>query len=93
LSALKNTADSLDALARDADAMKVAANAEAAGRRSFDFAQKQMTLGQVGALQARTAEQAYAQAAAALAIARAARYADTAALYQALGGGWSDKAD
>jgi len=89
LAGLKNVADTLDALSRDADALKLAAVSEAAARRSLDFTQRQTTLGQVGALQARLAEQAYAQAEAALVSAQAARYADTAALYQALGGGWS----
>jgi NodT family efflux transporter outer membrane factor (OMF) lipoprotein len=88
LAALKNVADCLDALARDADAQKAAAAAEAAARRSLTYAQRQLTLGQVGALQARTAEQAYVQAESALVAAQAARLADTTALFQALGGGW-----
>jgi cobalt-zinc-cadmium resistance protein CzcA len=89
LSALKAVADSLDALDQDASALKVATTAAAAARRGLTFAQRQRTLGQIGALQARTAEQAYAQAHAALVGAQAARYSDTAALFQALGGGWS----
>ena len=93
LAALKNVADCLDALRIDANALNTAAAAEAAGRRSLDFSQRQMTLGQVGALAARNAEQAYAQAQGALVNARAARYADTAALFQALGGGWSGATD
>jgi NodT family efflux transporter outer membrane factor (OMF) lipoprotein len=89
LSALKNVADCLDALARDADALKSAQIAATAAERGMTFTERQATLGQVGALQARLAVQAYAQAEGAFVQARAARYADTAALFQALGGGWS----
>jgi NodT family efflux transporter outer membrane factor (OMF) lipoprotein len=89
LQALKSMADTLDALGRDSEALAIAAKAEAASRRSLDFARRQQTLGQIGALAERAAEQTQAQAALALIAARAARYADTAALFQALGGGWS----
>jgi cobalt-zinc-cadmium resistance protein CzcA len=87
LNALKNVADSLDALARDADALGAAQTADAAAQRSLDFSRRQLALGQIGALAERGAEQAAAQARSALIAAQAARYADTAALYQALGGG------
>jgi outer membrane protein TolC len=40
-----------------------------------------------------TAEQTYQSAAVALVKARAQRFADTAALFQALGGGWWNRAD
>jgi NodT family efflux transporter outer membrane factor (OMF) lipoprotein len=93
LAALKAVADCLDALRIDAAALDTATTAEAAGRRGLDFAQRQLALGQVGALAARNAEQAYAQEEGSLVNARAARYTDTAALFQALGGGWSDAAD
>ena len=87
LGALKNVADSLDALMRDAETLKAAAAAEAAGRRSLEFVRTSRSLGQVGALDVLNAEQAYDQARTALAAASAARFADTAALYQALGAG------
>jgi NodT family efflux transporter outer membrane factor (OMF) lipoprotein len=87
LNALKNVADSLDALARDAEALRAAASADAAAQRSLDFSRRQLALGQIGALAERGAEQAAAQARSAHAIAQAARYADTAALFQAAGGG------
>ncbi|HUO21932.1 MAG TPA: efflux transporter outer membrane subunit [Caulobacteraceae bacterium] len=86
LNALKNVADSLDALTRDAETLKAASVAEAASRRSLTFAQKSRDLGETGALQVLTAEQTYAQARATLVAASAARFADTAALYQSLGG-------
>ena len=88
LGALKNVSDTLDALGRDAEALGAAAKADAAAERSLDFARRQLALGQIGALTERGAEQAAAQARSALAAAKAARYADTAALFQAVGGGW-----
>jgi NodT family efflux transporter outer membrane factor (OMF) lipoprotein len=86
LNALKNVADSLDALTVDANALQAASAAEVASKRSLDFAQKARELGESGALQVLTAEQTYAQARATLVVASAARFADTVALYQALGG-------
>jgi outer membrane protein TolC len=86
---LKNVADCLDALSRDADALRVAKTAAAGAERGLTFAQRQTALGETGALQDRLAVQAYAQAEATFVAAQAARYADTAALYQALGGSWS----
>jgi cobalt-zinc-cadmium resistance protein CzcA len=87
LNALKNVADSLDALARDAETLSAAASADAAAQRSLDFSRRQLALGQIGALAERSAEQAAAQARSVHAAAEAARYADTAALFQATGGG------
>ncbi len=88
LNALKNVADSLDAVARDAEALKVAIAADTAAERSLQFSRRQLELGQIGALAERNVEQAAWQARSARAAAVAARYADTAALFQALGGGW-----
>jgi NodT family efflux transporter outer membrane factor (OMF) lipoprotein len=90
LSALKNVADSLDALSRDSQALGAAQTAQVAADRSLQYARTQLALGQIGALTERGAEQAAAQAHGALAAAIAARFADTAALFQALGGGWSE---
>jgi NodT family efflux transporter outer membrane factor (OMF) lipoprotein len=86
LQALKNVADSLDGLARDDQTFKAAQSSAAAAARSLAFARASHQAGEVGALQELTAEQTDAQARSALAAADAARYADTAALYQALGG-------
>ena len=79
--------NSLDGLARDSQALTAARNAKSAGRRSLAFARASRQAGKSGVLQELAAEQTYAQAQAALAAADAARYADTAALFQALGGG------
>jgi NodT family efflux transporter outer membrane factor (OMF) lipoprotein len=86
--ACQNVADTLRALDSDADALKASAQAERAAKKSLDFAQRQRGLGTISLVAVINAEQAYDAAALALIQARANRYADTAALYQALGGGW-----
>jgi len=86
LTAFQNVADALHALDADADAMGAAARAEDAGRRSLDVVRHQLELGSVSYLALVGAEQTYQQALISLTQARANRYADTAALFQALGG-------
>ena len=86
--ACQNVADTLRALQSDADALEASAQAERAAKKSFDLAQKQRALGAISLVTVLNAEQAYQQAAVGLVQARANRYADTAALFQALGGGW-----
>lgn len=86
--AFQSTADVLHALRTDADALTAAEAAEAANRRSLDIARRQFDLGQAGVLAVLSAEQAEHQARQASLQARAARYADVTALFQALGGGW-----
>lgn len=88
IAAVQNVADVLYALQADADALAAALRAEQAARASLDIVQKQLDAGQVNVLSLLNAQQAYRQAAGTLAQARAARLADTAALFQALGGGW-----
>ena len=55
--------------------------------------QAQYTSGGASYLQVLSAEQSYQTASIALVKARAQRYADTAALFQALGGGWWNRND
>jgi NodT family efflux transporter outer membrane factor (OMF) lipoprotein len=86
--ACQNVADTLRALNADADALKASAEAERAAKKSFDLAQKQRALGTISLVALLNAEQAYNTSTLALIQARANRYADTAALFQALGGGW-----
>jgi NodT family efflux transporter outer membrane factor (OMF) lipoprotein len=86
--ACQNVADTLRALESDADALKASAAAERAAKKSLDLAQSQRALGTISLVAVLNAEQAYDTAALASIQARANRYADTAALYQALGGGW-----
>jgi NodT family efflux transporter outer membrane factor (OMF) lipoprotein len=86
LTAFQNVADALHALETDADALGAAARAESAAGKSLDVARQQLTLGAVSYLALVNAEQAYQQAVILSVQARANRYADTAALFQALGG-------
>jgi NodT family efflux transporter outer membrane factor (OMF) lipoprotein len=86
LTAFQNVADALHALDTDADALNAAGRSVTASRRSLRVARRQLQLGSVSYLALVTAEQAYQQAVVSLAQARANRYADTAALFQALGG-------
>jgi NodT family efflux transporter outer membrane factor (OMF) lipoprotein len=86
LTAFQNVADALHALDSDADALSAASRAEDAAQKSLDVARHQLELGSVSYLALVNAEQAYQQAVVSLAQARSNRYADTAALFQALGG-------
>jgi NodT family efflux transporter outer membrane factor (OMF) lipoprotein len=88
LTAFQNVADSLSALEQDAEALKSAAAAADAAKITLDLAQRQLQAGYAGYLALLNAEQAYQQSRINLVQAQAARYADTAALFQALGGGW-----
>jgi len=86
LTAFQNVADALHALDADADALKAAARAENAAQKSLDVVRSQLKLGAVGYLALINAEQSYQQAVILTVQARSNRYADTAALFQALGG-------
>jgi NodT family efflux transporter outer membrane factor (OMF) lipoprotein len=93
LTAFQNVADTLNALQQDADGLKAAAAAEDAAKVTLDLATRQYQAGYVNYLALLSAEQAYQQAVINLAPAQANRYADTAALFLALGGGWWNRAD
>jgi NodT family efflux transporter outer membrane factor (OMF) lipoprotein len=93
LSAFQNVADTLVALEQDAAALKAASSAADAAKVTLDLAQEQWQRGYAGYLALLSAQQSYQQARIGLVQAQAARYADTAALFQALGGGWWHRAD
>lgn len=88
LAALQNVADTLHALEQDGDALKAARDADQAARTTLDLTNHQLQAGYTNSLALLNAEQAYQQADINLIQAEANRYADTAALFQALGGGW-----
>jgi NodT family efflux transporter outer membrane factor (OMF) lipoprotein len=88
VTAVQNVADSLRAIQNDADALKAARDFERAAKISFDLAQQQMQTGYANILVLLTAQQTYLQSVLQVVQARAARLSDTAALFQALGGGW-----
>jgi NodT family efflux transporter outer membrane factor (OMF) lipoprotein len=93
IAAFQNVADSLRALQSDADALKAAVAAEAAAKKSLDIAERQLHAGAINYLTLLAAEGAYQQALLTLVQAQASRFADTAALFQALGGGWWNRRD
>ncbi|MCU6497409.1 efflux transporter outer membrane subunit [Rugamonas sp. A1-17] len=92
LNAFQNVADSLRALDSDAAALKAQAEAESLAAESLALATQQYKLGGISYLALLDAQRSYQQAHVALVQAQAARYADTAALFQALGGGWWNRA-
>ncbi len=88
LQAFQNVADVLRALEADAKTLQALAEAETAARSALELTQKQFQLGAVSYLSLLNAERQYQQARIGLVQAQAARFADSAALFQALGGGW-----
>jgi NodT family efflux transporter outer membrane factor (OMF) lipoprotein len=93
LAAFQNVADTLAALEHDADGLHAAAAAAAAAKVTLEVSQRQWQAGYASYLALLGAEQAEQQARINLVQAQASRYADTAALFQALGGGWWQRAD
>jgi len=93
LGAFQNVADSLAALQQDAEGLKAAAAAADAAKVTLDLTQRQLQDGYASGLALLNAQQAYQQARIALVQAQASRLADTAALFQALGGGWWRRPD
>jgi NodT family efflux transporter outer membrane factor (OMF) lipoprotein len=90
LSAFQNVADSLHALELDADNLRAQSEAEKSAQQSLDLVNIQYKDGAASYLAVLDATRQYQQARIGLIQARAARLADTAALYTALGGGWKD---
>jgi len=88
LTAFQNVADTLVALEQDANALKSTAAAADAAKASLDISRLQYKDGYAAYLAVLNAEQAYQQARLSLVQAEASRFTDTAALFQALGGGW-----
>ncbi len=88
LQAFQNVADVLRALEADAGTLKAQKDTETAAFDSLDLTKKQFRLGGVSYLSLLNAQRQYQQARISLVQARSARFADTAALFQALGGGW-----
>jgi NodT family efflux transporter outer membrane factor (OMF) lipoprotein len=93
LSAFADVANTLVALQSDADAFAASADSERAAAESLRLVQAQYKSGGASYTQVLTSEQTYQTAAINLVKARAQRYADTAALFQALGGGWWNRTD
>ena len=93
LAAFQNVADALAALQADADALRAAQQAATAATDSLRIIRLQVSLGQVAYLAILNAQQSALLAQQTLIQAKASRLADTAALFQALGGGWWNRRD
>ena len=93
LGAVQNVADSLHAIDADARALVAAERAEQAASHSLDIARRQLALGDISESAMLNAQLTWQQTALSLVQARAARYADTVALFQSLGGGWWHRQD
>ena len=89
LEALRDVADVLRALDNDAQALAALATADAAAQGSLESMQRQYALGAASYLQLLTAQQQVQQLRINLVAAQAQRLVDSAALYQAMGGGVS----
>jgi len=93
LSAFQNVADALLALGQDSDALIAATNSQEAALKSLNIARMKVQQGEGNIAALLLAQQAYQQARSATVQAQAARYSDTAGLFQALGGGWWRRED
>ena len=88
LTAFRNVADTLRALEYDAITLQAAVAAERAAATSFTIARRRLELGDTTYVVVLVAELTYQQALLTRVQAQANRLTDTAALFQALGGGW-----
>ena len=88
LTAFRNVADTLRALEYDALTLQAAVDAERAAATSLTIARRRLELGDTTYVVVLIAELTYQQALLARVQAQANRLTDTAALFQALGGGW-----
>ncbi|HKD27013.1 MAG TPA: efflux transporter outer membrane subunit [Xanthobacteraceae bacterium] len=93
VTAFQNVADSLSAIQNDAVALQKAVAAEDAANRSLTIARRRLELGDINYILVLNAQQTYLQALLARVQAQANRFADTTALFQALGGGWWNRED
>jgi outer membrane protein TolC len=86
LQAFLDVSDALSGLRTDAAALDAAARADEAASRTLAFTRRQVELGGAGTLALLNASVAASQARGQLAQARAARFQDSVALFQAIGG-------
>jgi len=88
LSAFQDVANALRAVDTDAEALRLDAEAESLANESLGLVMHQYKLGASSYLSALDSQRSYLSTHVTLVQARAARFTDTAALFQALGGGW-----
>ena len=92
ITAFQNVADTLHAIQADANALSAASEAKQAAALSLDLIRRQHAKGYVDRIALIGAEQSQRLAELNVTQAHAARLGDTAALFQALGGGWWHRA-
>ncbi len=88
LSAFQDTADTLQAIHYNAEALRLADVVYQAAQKNLLIVQRQRERGAASQPEVLLAQQQYQQAIMSLVQARAARYSGTVALFQALGGAW-----
>jgi NodT family efflux transporter outer membrane factor (OMF) lipoprotein len=93
LAAFQDVADTLHALQTDAEVLNAKQDADRAAAENLALTQAQFAAGATDVAGLLTAERDHRQAALDLAQAKAGRYADTAALLTALGGGWWNRTE
>ena len=93
LQAFQDVANALRAVQADADSLRTQMAAEKAAAASLELAEKQYRLGAVAYAELLNSQRTYQSARLARVKAQAARYSDTTALFQALGGGWWNRTD
>jgi NodT family efflux transporter outer membrane factor (OMF) lipoprotein len=93
LQAFQNVADILSALELDAAELKAQDAAEQTALESLELTRVQYQIGTINHLSLLNAERDHQQASIGRIKALATRYSDTAALFQALGGGWWNRPD
>ena len=93
IAAFQNVADTLAALEHDADALRASAASTEAAKVTLDVVRAQQHAGYASYLELLSAEETYQTAVTGQVQAQISRFADTAALFQALGGGWWNRSD
>lgn len=93
ITAFQNVADTLHAIESDAKVLKAATANDQAMLQTLNITRKQYETGFASYPMLLAADQNYQQAEMGLIQAQATRFGDTAALYQALGGGWWNRKD
>jgi NodT family efflux transporter outer membrane factor (OMF) lipoprotein len=88
ITAYQNVADTLHAMLSDADGLAAAVEEERAAKVTLDLTRQRMLDGYTDDLTDLATGMAYQQTTLSLVQAQATRFGDTAALFQALGGGW-----
>jgi len=91
ITAFQNVADTLHAIKADAQAMTIVNNLTAAAKKTYELSGRQHASGYLDRLALINAQQTYRQALLNTAQIQASRLGNTAALFQALGGGWWNK--